>query len=93
MTEHESCRELLQDLSAYIDNEASENICREIERHLEECDNCRIMLDTMRKTISLYQTIDRADQMPSGIEERLLKTLHIDDAWPGTDDDTSIETP
>ncbi|MEJ2550832.1 MAG: zf-HC2 domain-containing protein [Anaerolineales bacterium] len=80
MVEHESCQELLQGLSAYIDNEASEKICREIERHLEECDNCRIMLDTMRKTISLYQAADGADQIPGDIEERLLNTLHIDDA-------------
>lgn len=93
MSEHETCQELLLGLSAYIDNEASELICQEIERHLEECENCRIMLDTMRKTISLYQANDSVDQMPSEIEERLLKTLHIDEVWSGDSDEPSMEAP
>ncbi len=92
MVEHESCQELLQGLSAYIDDEASETICREIEQHLEECDNCRIMLDTMRKTISLYQFADSADHLPSEIEARLLETLHIEDMLSKPSDDPSIET-
>ncbi len=82
MTERSSCQDLLQRLSAYIDNEASKAICEEIERHLAECDNCRIMLDTLRKTISLYQIVDTADEIPNEIQERLLKTLTIDDVWP-----------
>jgi len=82
MIEHNSCQDLLQGLSAYIDNEASMAICEEIERHLAECDNCRIMMDTLRKTISLYQIVDAADEMPNEIQERLLKTLTIEDMWP-----------
>ncbi len=93
MIEHEPCQELLLGLSAYIDNEASELICQEIERHLEECDNCRIMLDTMKKTISLYQATDSEDQLSSEIEERLLKTLHIDDVWSGDNDEPPTEAP
>ncbi len=82
MVEHNSCQDLLQGLSAYIDNEASEAICEEIERHLAECDNCRIMLDTLRKTISLYQVVDTADEIPNEIQERILNTLAIENAWP-----------
>jgi predicted anti-sigma-YlaC factor YlaD len=82
MTEHSSCHDLLQGLSAYIDNEASKAICEKIDRHLAECDNCRIMLNTLRKTISLYQIVDTADEMPNEIQERLLKTLAIEDVWP-----------
>ena len=92
MTEHISCHDLLQGLSAYIDNEASEAICQAIERHLDECDNCRIMLDTLRKTISLYQVVDTADELPGDIQERLIKTLAIEDVWPEDSGNSSIDT-
>jgi predicted anti-sigma-YlaC factor YlaD len=92
MTEHVSCQDLLQGLSAYIDNEASEAICQAIERHLEECESCRIMLDTLRKTISLYQVVDTADQMPNEIQERLLNTLAIEGSCPEDSSKPSIES-
>ena len=91
MNEHPSCSKLLEGLSAYIDNEASEAICQEIERHLDECDNCRIMLDTLQKTISLYQVIDTEDQMPSDIQERLLETLALEDFRSGNSSDLPID--
>lgn len=91
MIEHKSCQELLEGLSAYIDNEVSDAICQEIERHLDTCDNCRIMLDTLRKTISLYQVIDSTDQMPSGMQERLLESLAIEEFRPGNSSDSQID--
>lgn len=91
MSEHPSCQQLLEGLSAYIDHEASEAICQEIERHLEECENCRIMLDTLQKTISLYQIIDTADHIPSDMQERLLKKLSIDEIQPDNSSDLSID--
>ena len=91
MIEHKSCKELLEGLSAYIDNEASEAICQEIERHLNACDNCRIMLDTLWKTISLSQVVDSTDQMPRGLQERLLETLAIEDSRSGETSDPPID--
>ena len=91
MNEHPSCKELLEGLSTYIDNEASDAICQEIERHLDGCDNCRIMLDTLQKTISLYQVFDTEDQIPSDMQKRLLETLPIVDYRPGNSSDPPID--
>ena len=54
MDEH-TCRHLLGSLSDYVDGEACADLCAEIERHLENCENCRIMVDSLRKTVLLYQ--------------------------------------
>jgi anti-sigma factor RsiW len=42
-------------LSDYIDQETLDEICREIEAHLAQCDDCRVEVDTVKKTIMLYQ--------------------------------------
>lgn len=48
------CGHLLGELSAYLDGEAGPQICSEIERHLRDCEDCRVVVDTLRETVSLY---------------------------------------
>lgn len=72
------CRELLGDLSLYIDGEAEQALCDEIEAHMAECDNCRIMVDTLRKTVTLYRTVP-AGPLPDDVEQRLYKRLDLDE--------------
>lgn len=50
-----NCQELLEQLGDYLDEEARQDLCREIEVHLERCHDCRIVVDKTRKTIVLYQ--------------------------------------
>ena len=52
---HGGCRELLGSLSDYVDGAADAVLCAEIERHLEGCDNCRVVVDTLGRTVSLYR--------------------------------------
>ncbi|PKO20588.1 MAG: hypothetical protein CVU38_19330, partial [Chloroflexi bacterium HGW-Chloroflexi-1] len=42
------CSDTLGTLSEYLDGELDEQFCAEIERHMAECGNCRIMVDTLR---------------------------------------------
>jgi anti-sigma factor (TIGR02949 family) len=77
--EHAECRKLLGSLGDYIDGEASQELCLEIERHVAGCQNCRVVVDTLRKTISLYRTSSEAEGMPVEVRERLYRTLHLDD--------------
>jgi predicted anti-sigma-YlaC factor YlaD len=56
MSEHcKDCSETLGILSEYIDGELAECLCAEIEHHMAECGNCRIMVDTLRKTVIRYR--------------------------------------
>ena len=54
---HGECRELLKDLSDYVDGDLDETLCLEIEHHMAECDNCRVVVDTLRRTVDLYHTL------------------------------------
>ena len=79
MTSHNNCRYLLSSLSAYIDGELSEALCQEIERHMENCENCQIVINTLQKTVDLYhQTIEPAE-IPTDVRDRLFQRLDLDE--------------
>lgn len=75
---HQNCQALLGSLSEYIDGELPPELCKEIEKHLEGCDNCRIVLNTTRRTIDLVQ-IPAEENVPDDVRERLFKRLNLDD--------------
>jgi len=58
-----NCQELLDQMSDFLDKEAREDLCRQIEEHLERCQDCRIEVDRTRKTIVLYQA-DQPIELP-----------------------------
>ncbi len=77
---HDNCKALLGSLSEYIDGELPADLCSEIEKHLAGCENCRVVLNTTRRTIDLVQMpADNADALPKDIRERLFKRLNLDD--------------
>jgi anti-sigma factor RsiW len=78
--EHSNCRSLLGSLSDYVDGTLSQELCAEIENHLSECHNCHVVVDTLRKTISLYhQSATEAGEVPAMVKERLFRILNLDD--------------
>ncbi len=74
--EHEHCRHQLDELSDYLDGTASAEMCAEIERHLADCADCRVVVDTLRRTIELYHTLP-APELPVAARERLYKSLDL----------------
>lgn len=70
------CREILEGLSEFIDDELAEKTCREIESHLEDCYNCRVVVNTLRMTVSLYQEVP-APEIPGDVRARLHKVIRL----------------
>jgi anti-sigma factor (TIGR02949 family) len=75
---HENCQALLGTLSEYIDGELPADLCKEIEKHLEGCENCRIVVNTTRRTIDLVQAPQQSEALPDDVRERLFKRLNLD---------------
>lgn len=72
----ETCRRYLGELSEYVDGTLSEELCRELEAHMAICENCRVVVNTFTKTISLYHQMP-APEMPNAVKERLYKVLDL----------------
>jgi anti-sigma factor RsiW len=52
-----TCRELFERLSEYVDGELSQEICQEIQRHMEGCDPCVAFAKTLKKTADLCRRL------------------------------------
>jgi predicted anti-sigma-YlaC factor YlaD len=78
MKNESSCQELLGPLSEYISGEAAESLCMQINAHLAECENCRVVLNTVRRTILLYHATASAE-LPDEVCDRLYRVLDIAD--------------
>jgi len=75
MTEKLSCREILDNLSSYIDAELDPSLCEEIERHMAGCNPCVAFLNTLKKTVVLYRNCGEQDDVPQEVHIDLHKFL------------------
>lgn len=72
------CEELLKLLGDYVDGEIDPAFCAEFEKHIQECDPCKIVIDTVRKTITLYKD-NEPFELPVEFRQRLHNLLR--DKW------------
>ena len=68
------CKEVIRELSEYLDGELDPTLAEELMRHLERCEDCGIVVDTTRKTIEMYCNMEPAP-LPPGVKQRLQRAL------------------
>ncbi len=68
------CPDYINDLSDYLDGGVSPELCAEIEAHLGECRECRIMVDTLRQTVTLCRA-GAEEPLPQALENKLKSLL------------------
>lgn len=49
------CHDILGQLNEYLDGEAGRDLCERLERHMANCPECQVVVDTTRKTVRLYR--------------------------------------
>lgn len=72
-----NCDEIFESLSELIDEELVEAKCREIRIHLEGCDNCRVVVDTLRRTVTLYHEVP-APRLPEEARLKLHAVIRVE---------------
>ncbi len=69
-----NCNEVFEHLADYLDEDARLELCRAMEAHLVRCRDCRVYVDTVKKTIVLYQNNVEVP-MPARVSEQLALAL------------------
>jgi anti-sigma factor (TIGR02949 family) len=64
------CLDYIKELNDYLDGELDPSVCAEIEKHIGECNNCRIMVDSLRQTVRLCRE-GKEEKLPEELESRL----------------------
>jgi anti-sigma factor (TIGR02949 family) len=73
------CDERLKKLNAMLDGELPDDLCRQLQEHLDDCPACRVVLDTLQQTIRLFEGQREVAALPVPFRERLHRTLR--DKW------------
>ena len=73
------CCEYIHEVSDYIDGELADELCADLERHLAECPNCQVVINTLKKTIDLYHQEGQENVLPDEVRSRLFKRLDLRD--------------
>ena len=69
-----TCRDLIRELSEYLDGELDLALAEELMRHLGRCEDCGIVVDTTRRTIEMYCNMEPAP-LPPDVKQRLQRAL------------------
>jgi predicted anti-sigma-YlaC factor YlaD len=73
------CQKYCALFSDYIDQELAQQVCRDLEQHLKECPNCQVVVDTLTRTIKLYQETKDDHCLTDEQKKRLFVTLSLED--------------
>jgi anti-sigma factor RsiW len=68
------CEELLKMLNEYVDGTVDPSVCREFEQHMSGCNPCQVVVDNIRKTITLYKN-GEPYELPAAFRARLHTAL------------------
>jgi len=68
------CEDLLRALNDYVDGAIDPAICETFEKHLEGCNPCQVVIDNIRKTITLYKG-DEIYELPAELRTGLHSKL------------------
>lgn len=68
------CKEVLDNLSDYIDGEGSEELRKAIGLHISRCGRCRVVFDTTGKMLRIVTDVEPFE-VPLGVSARLYARL------------------
>lgn len=74
MTRLLTCKQFLLELNAYLDEETSLDEREQLQRHINECPNCWVVVDTTQRTLRVYKGVE-PQTVPQDVSERLMAAL------------------
>lgn len=69
------CRELVERLHPFVDDELDEAVCAQLRKHLAECSHCEGMVRFERAFRTVVKDKCREKDVPAGLEDRLRAEL------------------
>ncbi|MFZ5829393.1 MAG: anti-sigma factor family protein [Planctomycetota bacterium] len=68
------CEDILAGLNDYVDGETASVLCQEFQKHLAGCNPCQLVVDNIRRTVTLYRE-GRPIELPPELKQRLCAIL------------------
>jgi hypothetical protein len=62
------------ELNEYLDETTSVEIRTQLQKHINECPNCWVVVDTTKKTLAVYKGME-PQPVPETVQSRLMAAL------------------
>jgi anti-sigma factor RsiW len=69
-----NCKNVLRELTSYLDGILDAEMRSDLELHLSRCTDCRVVVDTTRKTIQIFCNSEPIP-LPEDVRQRLHTAL------------------
>jgi anti-sigma factor RsiW len=69
-----TCKDFLNELSEFLDDTLDPTVRAALNKHVEECPNCWVIMDTTQRTIKVYKGLE-PQTIPTDIHTRLMAAL------------------
>ncbi len=70
------CKEIFEKLGDYIERDLDDHLCDEIEDHIKDCEPCIAFINTLKKTVEIFQrSVPEEDEIPEPVSENLMQFL------------------
>jgi predicted anti-sigma-YlaC factor YlaD len=69
-----NCKNIVKELSNFLEEALEPSLKSSIEKHLENCEDCRIVVDTTKKTVQIFCNSEPAP-LPEDTRQRLRDAL------------------
>ena len=69
-----TCKEFLEGLNDYLEQTLDSEERQHLQKHVDECPNCWVVVDTTRKTLQVYKGME-PQEIPPEVHERLMTAV------------------
>jgi len=69
-----TCKDVLANISSYLDGELDTTACQAIERHCLDCPNCAALVGGLRETVGLCRQAGTAP-LPDAVRQRARESV------------------
>ena len=69
-----NCKMVIRELCDFLDGDLAASLAQDLEKHLSECEDCHLVVDTTRKTIEIYCNTEPMS-LPAAVQQRLHAAL------------------
>lgn len=69
-----TCKDFLHELNEFLDESVTPETRAELQKHVNECPNCFVLVDTTKKTLRVFKGVTEKP-IPQEMHNRLMKAL------------------
>jgi anti-sigma factor RsiW len=69
-----NCKGVIREISNYIDGALDPEVKQELEQHLEDCEDCKLVVDQTKLTVEIFCDSEPVE-LPGDVKSRLHEAL------------------